>query len=291
MTPAVPAGRTREMTTTLRPTGPLQRTADGVRSRAYQVCVNSRPVGAIELGTDPAFGPEAGVVTALRIDERDRRRGRGTVAALAAEEVLRGWGCRQVLASAPADAEAGSRMLHSLGYTERSRTMVKDLTGGVPELPAGTTTRAMAEGEFRDWLAGAVDVFARNWASRGMTAEQARAKSEASHRQNLPEGLDTPGTAFHVLLSEGAVVGHVWVARHEIAAGRPGAYVYEVEVAEDRRGEGFGRALMLLAERVALGWHTTLLGLHVFSDNTPATRLYDTLGYRATTRHFVKQLL
>lgn len=80
------------MTTTLRPTGPIQQGADGARTRAYDVCDNGRPVGAVEIGTDPGFGATAGVLRSLRIDEPNRRRGRGTIAALAAEEVLRGWG-------------------------------------------------------------------------------------------------------------------------------------------------------------------------------------------------------
>ncbi|GAA3764851.1 GNAT family N-acetyltransferase [Streptomyces tremellae] len=278
------------MTTTLRPTGPLQETPDGVKTRAYRVCVNSRPVGAVELGTDPAFGPTAGVVRALRIEEPDRGRGRGTVAALAAEEVLRGWGCRQVLASAPAGAEAAAGLLRVLGYAERSVTMVKEPAGEVQELPPGVTERAMAAGEFGQWSAGADARFAAHWADRGMTREQARLRAAAGRRQILPDGLRTPGTAFRVLVAEGSVVGRVWVARQEVA-GLPGAHVYEVAVGEGHRGRGHGRSLMGVAERVAAGWGAARLGLHVFTDNTPAVRLYDALGYRVTERHFVKPLL
>ncbi|MCF3964349.1 GNAT family N-acetyltransferase [Streptomyces fuscigenes] len=279
------------MTTTLRPTGPLSETPDGVRNRAYQVCVNSRPVGAVELGTDPSFGPTAGVVHALRIDEADRRRGRGTVAALAAEEVLRGWGCRQVLASMPADAAVPRRMLQALGYGERSVNMVKDLTPAAPALPPGVSERPMDAREFAQWSAGADARFSANWASRGMTREQARAKAEASRRQNLPDGLATPGTAFRVLAVRGADVGRVWVARQEVVPGVPGAYVYEVEVDAADRGRGHGRTLMGVAERVALDWDARMLGLHVFTDNVPAVRLYASLGYRVTARHFAKRLL
>ncbi|MGW0016640.1 GNAT family N-acetyltransferase, partial [Streptomyces tendae] len=82
------------MTTTLRPTEPLQRAADGTRSRHFQVCVNSRPVGVLHLGTSSSLGDSVAVIHELRVDEPDRRRGRGTVAALAAEEVARAWGCR-----------------------------------------------------------------------------------------------------------------------------------------------------------------------------------------------------
>lgn len=65
------------MTTTLRPTEPLQRGADGALSRHYTVCVNSRPVGAIHLATHPSFGPAVAQIRDLRIEEPDRGRGRG----------------------------------------------------------------------------------------------------------------------------------------------------------------------------------------------------------------------
>ncbi|MEU1128792.1 GNAT family N-acetyltransferase, partial [Streptomyces sp. NPDC005900] len=54
------------MTTTLRPSGPLQRSAEGGRARTYDVCVNSRPVGSVALATDEVFGPAVCRVRDLR---------------------------------------------------------------------------------------------------------------------------------------------------------------------------------------------------------------------------------
>ncbi|MFB7269541.1 GNAT family N-acetyltransferase [Streptomyces sp. NPDC056244] len=279
------------MTTTLRPTGPLRHTDDGGKSRSYEVCVNSRPVGSIELSTDPGSGSTAGTISGLRIDEPDRRRGRATVAALAAEEVLRGWGCEQVQASVPPSAVPALRMLESLGYVERSRNMDKELPSGPPALPPGVEGRPMNETEYGVWHAQAVDGYARSWADRGTPPDQARALAEASHRKLLPAGLATPGVSLNVLVHEGAMVGHVWVAPREVRPGRPGSYVYDVAVTEGRRGKGFGRALMLLAEGIALESGSELLGLHVFAGNTPAIRLYESLGYGTTSVNYFKQLL
>ncbi len=131
------------MTTTLRPSEPLQRNADGTRSRHYQVCVNSRPVGSIHLGTSPAFGDSVARVHNVRIEEPDRRRGRGTVAMLAAEEVARGWGCRQIEIGIPAAAEAALGLCRTLGYVVRNRGMEKQLGGTPPGLPAGSRARSM----------------------------------------------------------------------------------------------------------------------------------------------------
>ncbi|MEU7298284.1 GNAT family N-acetyltransferase [Streptomyces exfoliatus] len=278
------------MTTTLRPAEPLQQTPDGGRARTYDVCVNSRRVGSVRLSTDPGFGAASGVISGLGVDEPDRGRGRGTVAALASEEVLRGWGCAEVQISVPADSEAALRMARSLGYTERSRNMVKELPAEPPELPEGVEVRPMTEAEYVGWEVRAREQFAQSWIDRGVPAEQARAKAEGSHRRFLPEGLATPGVAIHVVVRDGRPAGHLWTGRMELEPGRWAAFVYNIEVEEEQRGHGYGRALMLLAERVAREAGDTLLGLHVFAGNTPAIRLYESLGFRTTYVNSAKEL-
>ncbi|MFF5725785.1 GNAT family N-acetyltransferase [[Kitasatospora] papulosa] len=278
------------MTTTIRPAGPVQQGADGARARTYDVCDNGRPVGAVGISTDPAFGPAAGILRSLGIDEAHRRRGRGTIAALAAEEVLRGWGCTQVRLVAPADNSAARSLAAVLGYTERSRNMLKTLRRTAPALPPGVTGRRMTESEFDAWAAVSVGTYARSWMERGVPEEQARRKSETDHAANLPDGLATPGMYFHVLVHDGAVVGHVWVARREEPEGHDLGYVFDVEVREEHRGRGYGRALMHLAEDVTLDAGLGLLGLHVFASNTPALRLYESLGYEVTQYNLAKAL-
>jgi ribosomal protein S18 acetylase RimI-like enzyme len=95
----------------------------------------------------------------------------------------------------------------------------------------------------------------------------------------------------HCLLAGGTAVGHVWVSECEVRPGEDGAYVFDVEVAEAYRGRGHGRALMLLAERIAGEAGRSLIALHVFEGNRPALALYESLGYRTTHRNFVKRLL
>ncbi|WP_370411112.1 GNAT family N-acetyltransferase [Streptomyces fradiae] len=278
------------MTTTLRPSEPLQQSADGSRSRSYDICVNSRRVGSVRLSTDPAFGAASGVIDSLGVHQPDRGRGRATVAALAAEEVLRSWGCVQVRISVPAEAAAALRMADSLGYAERSRNMVKAVPAEPPALPEGVEVRPMTEAEFVVWAARSKEVFAQDWIDRGVPEDQARAKAEDSHRRYLPDGLASPGVAFHVIVKDGRPAGHLWTGRIELEPGRWAAFVYDIEVDEAHRGRGYGRALMLLAERVAREAGETRIGLHVFAGNTPAIRLYESLGYRTTFVNSAKEL-
>ncbi|MFI8827211.1 GNAT family N-acetyltransferase [Streptomyces sp. NPDC053431] len=278
------------MTTTLRPSEPLQQTADGGRSRTYDICVNSRRVGSVRVATDPAFGPAAGLIEGLRVDEPDRGRGRGTVAALASEEVLRGWGCGEVAVSVPADAEPALRMVRSLGYTERSRNMLKELPAEPPELPEGFAYRPATEEEFAQWSARSMAAFAQSWIERGVPEDRALAKAEDSRRRFLPQGLATPGVSVVVAVRDTEVVGYLWTGALDLEPGVRSGFVFEVEVHEDQRGRGYGRGLMLVAERVALAAGERRLGLHVFAGNTPAIRLYESLGYRTTFLNSSKRL-
>ncbi|MFG2626027.1 GNAT family N-acetyltransferase [Streptomyces sp. NPDC048473] len=278
------------MTTTLRPTGPIQQGADGAKSRAYDVCDNGRPVGAVEIGTDPGFGTSAGVLRSLSVHEPSRRRGRGTIAVLAAEEVLRGWGCNQVRLTAPAGNEGAQRLAAALGYTERSRNMLKDLDRTAPAPPDGAIARRMNAEEFARWQRTSVDTYAQSWTDQGVPAEQAVQKSRSDHARNLPNGIDTAGMYFHVLVHEGAVVGHVWVSVREDDSGEITGFVFDVEVGEEHRGRGYGRALMRQAEHITLDAGAHRLGLHVFAANTTALRLYESLGYRTTRYNLAKTL-
>ncbi|MFC8132435.1 GNAT family N-acetyltransferase [Streptomyces sp. NPDC057302] len=274
------------MTTTLRPTGPLQQSADGAKSRTYEVRVNSRPVGGIELATHPVFGPGVAEMRDLSIKEPDRRRGRATVAVLAAEEVVRGWGCERIEVAVPAEAAAAHRLAVSLGYQERNRHMVKPLTAEPAGLPAGAEGREMTEAEYEVWLAREKEDYAQTWIERGVPEAEARAKSDADHADHLPQGLATPGTSLSVLTHEGTKVGTLWLALRD-----GDAFVFDVEVDEEHRGRGHGRSLMLLAETQARAVGLRRIGLNVFAGNTPALRLYESLGYEPVMYYVYKQLL
>ncbi|MFG3139711.1 GNAT family N-acetyltransferase [Streptomyces sp. NPDC048211] len=278
------------MTTTLRPSGPLQPGADGAQSRAYDVCDNGRPVGTVEIGTEPGSDGGTGVLRSLRIEEPVRRRGRGTIAALAAEEVLRSWGCTQVQAEVAPDNIAGQRLTAALGYTERSRNMVKQLASEPPALPDGLTARPMTPEEFTAWEDGAIAGYAESLVTRGTPRETALRVARASHARHLPQGLATEGAQLHHLVHEDEKAGFLWVARFEMHPGQVVAYVFDVEVDERFRGRGFGRALMIQAERLALASGDTRLGLHVVTANTPALRLYESLGYEPTRYNLTKPL-
>ncbi|WP_031507665.1 GNAT family N-acetyltransferase [Streptomyces megasporus] len=276
------------MTTTLRPTGPERHAEDGARSRSYDICVNGRPVGSVRLAADERFGPSVGRIEELAVDGPDRRRGRATVAALAAEEVLRGWGCRRIEASVPADAGPALRLAAALGYTEYNRTMGKE-PSDLPALPADSVVRPVAAAEYPAWLAARRAGAARIWTEYGLSPEEAARRAGEAQATLLPQGPDTAGAVLRVLVHRGTDVGTLWL----VLNGSPtsSAHVFDVEVDPAHRGRGHGRALMLAAERECLAAGARALGLNVFTDNAVALRLYESLGYRTTVHHVRKRLL
>ncbi|MEU3516988.1 GNAT family N-acetyltransferase [Streptomyces sp. NPDC006654] len=274
------------MTTTLRPTEPLQRSTDGTLSRRFQVCVNSRPVGILHLDSSRRFGVLGARITDLRIEEPDRRRGRGTVAALAAEEVARGWGCRQIEVEVPAGAEPALRLVRSLGYVLRNRGMEKRLGDTPPALPAGSRSRELTGAEYEEWLPRASAAYAREWHERGVPEAEAWENSRRDHARLLPQGLATEGVRLSVLEHEGTRVGVLWLALRAADA-----WVYRVEIDAAHRGQGHGRTLMLLAEAQAIAAGKRVLALNVFAGNTPAERLYESLGYVTVSYSFYKDLI
>jgi GNAT superfamily N-acetyltransferase len=273
------------MTTTLRPAGPERRDPDGARTRDYTVCVNGRPVGRLRLGAEPRGGP--GRIDELAIDEADRRRGRGTVAALAAEEVLRHWGCARILVSVPDEAEHALRVALALGYTETNRTLHKALApdDGRDGLPPGSRLRTLSAAERTDWLAAQRAGFVASLTGAGVPHEQAEAHAAASYADALPGGEPAPGSVLLALDHDGATVGRLWLR----TSPGPG-WVQAVEVAPAHRGHGLGRALMLAAEAECRAAGATALGLNVFATNAVALRLYASLGYGATLRQLWKPI-
>ncbi|QMU69188.1 GNAT family N-acetyltransferase [Streptacidiphilus sp. P02-A3a] len=283
------------MTTTLRPLTAEQATPEGGLGRLFAVCVNGRPVGRIAATAHAdTGGPRLGELTALVIDPPDRGRGRGTVAALAAEEVLRGWGCARSRVEVPQgpDAPAALRLAEALGYALRARHLLKRLPDSLPELPPGSSGLPLTDQEFDDWYRAEARRVAESEVGEGLSPEQARARAERALRQALPYGPRTPFTVVRQLRAAGRAVGSIWLNTRTDStpeAPRP-PWVYSVQVEPEHRGHGHGRSLMLLAERECLDVGVRRLGLNVYADNAPANALYRALDYR-TTRHILfKQL-
>jgi ribosomal protein S18 acetylase RimI-like enzyme len=127
-------------------------------------------------------------------------------------------------------------------------------------------------------------VRAGNW-----TAAEAHALAAGEIDALLPRGVETGGM---VLLAaedpEAQLIGFAWVAiEHEH---RRGAWLYDIWVAPDQRGRGYGRALLSVVEAEVQRRGSDSMGLNVFGDNAVARELYDSSGYDVAALQMRKRL-
>ena len=151
------------------------------------------------------------------------------------------------------------------------------------------TFRAFTHEEYVAYRAGATADYGTQMIELGgMDPEAARAKAEADMAELLP--LEGPKDSHTFVVGEehGHRVGTVWMGPRRDRGSGP--WIFDIAVDEQHRGRGFGRELMLEAERLAREAGETNLGLNVFGGNTTAIALYSSLGYRVDAQQMSKQL-
>nr|WP_296074991.1 GNAT family N-acetyltransferase [uncultured Actinoplanes sp.] len=143
----------------------------------------------------------------------------------------------------------------------------------------------MTEDEYTLWRAEAEAHYARSLATSGQPAPDAARNAAETYQRLLPDGFATPGNHVWYAYDGDRRVGFLWVkAAHDTA------FVHNVAVEPGLRRRGYGRAIMLAAERWCHDNALTRIGLHVFAHNTGARALYEQLGYRETGRNMAKPL-
>jgi ribosomal protein S18 acetylase RimI-like enzyme len=157
---------------------------------------------------------------------------------------------------------------------------------------AVVTLRAMTDDEYTRWLATSLAGYADSWVKNGtMTEDEAATKARTDFDTLLPEGRDTPEQHLWTAVDaeSESPVGVLWINVTSRGEGRR-AFVYDIEIDETQRGQGYGRATMLAGEEAARALGAETIGLNVFGFNTTAIRLYDSLGYEVTTQQMQKTL-
>jgi GNAT superfamily N-acetyltransferase len=143
------------------------------------------------------------------------------------------------------------------------------------------TVRAMTETEFAAWQ----DVLAHAYAdeqvaSGNWAADEALDRARADSAARLPQGRETPGMLFLTgMRPDGEPVGRVWLALEHPRGTADCAFLFDIEVDEPHRGQGYGRALLTAAEEAARSRGISALELNVFGANRTAIALYESAGY------------
>lgn len=124
----------------------------------------------------------------------------------------------------------------------------------------------------------------------GETPEAADRHATDSLERAFPTGSATADNAMFDLVHETkGTVGYLWIGS-DTSDDASAWWVWDVVVEPRFRGEGFGRAAMLLAEDLARAAGARTLGLSVFGHNEAARGLYESVGYETTTVKMRKRL-
>jgi ribosomal protein S18 acetylase RimI-like enzyme len=147
----------------------------------------------------------------------------------------------------------------------------------------------MTRAEFDEWLPRQLAGYAAQIAASGAMPEaEAWEKARRDTARSFSAGYDTPGQLLFLVLAGTNAVGSLWLAVPGPDPDPRMAWVYDIEVDEEYRGRGYGRAAMLLAETEVRSRGMTSLGLNVFGQNTVARALYESLGYDVTALQMKK---
>ncbi|OZE86053.1 GNAT family N-acetyltransferase [Rhodococcus sp. 15-649-1-2] len=141
----------------------------------------------------------------------------------------------------------------------------------------------------REWLAGTRERYVAERVATGETRAEAEANAEISYRLTFPGGVPTPTQRIFDVFDDDVRVGYLWIAPRNDAEPLHW-WVWDIEIDEEFRGRGLGRATMRLAEDSARSEGAVSLGLNVFGGNAVARQLYTSLDYRETSIQMRKDL-
>jgi mycothiol synthase len=224
--------------------------------------------------TDPVEGPSGELV--IHPAYRRRHRGLALVRALADEagsQQLRLWAHGDLPAAGRLAAAAGFKRVRALWQMRRSLQTQLDR----PQLAEGITIRTFRIGQDEDeWTAVNRHAFATH------PEQGAWTRADLDLREQEP-WFDPAG--FFLAERGGRLVGFHWTKIHG-QDGQEGEHehqaigeVYVVGVDPDERGSGLGRALTLVGLRYLRSRGLFQVMLYVDESNTPAIRLYESLGF------------
>jgi ribosomal protein S18 acetylase RimI-like enzyme len=143
----------------------------------------------------------------------------------------------------------------------------------------------MTEDEYKPWRAEAEAHYAQSLVTSGQPAQDAARNAAHTYARLLPDEFATPDHHFWYAYDGERRVGFLWIKVTDNAA-----FVYNIAVEPDVRRRGYGRAIMLAAERWCRENALARIGLHVFAHNTGARALYEQLGFTETGRNLAKEL-
>jgi len=149
--------------------------------------------------------------------------------------------------------------------------------------------RRLREDEYDAFIERAMAFYVDDMVRAGIERDVAQAKADKDLPQLLPDGLATPDHFMYAIEHDGRFAGYLWLCDRDGELGHS-LFVYAVEIDDELRGRGLGRAAMVFAEEEAQRLGIAKVALNVFGGNAAARHLYLSLGYEETAVHMEKRV-
>ena len=269
---------------------------DGVATRYHHFrrvvdAASAESVGNLWLRVRPQPTGVEGYVFDVELLSAARGRGLGRATMLAGHDLARSLGATRMRLNVFGHNRGAVGLYGSLGYTVVDSTLHRRLDDlGTPPAGPRVHLREMTPAEYAVSRPHLEEAYARNLPSSGsMPEEEARRTPADGLVRLLPDGLATPGHRLWTAYDGSDPVGAVWVQLQHRSDGLH-AFGHSLEVREDLRRRGYGRAVVDAAMRTCreLGAHTG--GLTVSGSDPGEGRLYGALGFRLTAQTMVLPL-
>ena len=149
--------------------------------------------------------------------------------------------------------------------------------------------RPMTDNEYATYCAASVPLLAEAESKAfGLDAAEARIRAAAAFERLIPNGLlAASAQRIYVIERDSVYVGVIWL---ELRNDNRDAYVYDLIIWPEYRRLGYGRQVLLIMETLLREWGVGRVILNVFSHNTVARLLYESLGYSSRSHLMMKEL-
>lgn len=222
-----------------------------------------------------------------------RGRGFGRAAMLAAEAAARDLGAGVLRLNAFGHNVPAIRLYESLGFRVARVAMTKRLA---PDGPVDSGTgphlrlRDMTAEEYVAFRPRHQSESAASLARSGTLPPAEAARTAADDLGSLlPRGRLSPGNVLWTAYHDEQAIGIAWLHLQRRSDGIH-ATAHRLQVREDLRGQGYGRALVAEVERQCRARDVRSVGLTVFGFETAARRLYERAGFEVTALSMAKAL-
>lgn len=130
------------------------------------------------------------------------------------------------------------------------------------------------------------NVAAGRWQKSGSLS-----RSRRDIERLLPRGLDTENHYFFEMKVPEVkeTVGMVWLSM-EKSSTTSTVFIYDLEIKQAFRRKGYARLALQEIENFASKNNIVNIGLHVFSNNNIAQKLYSEMGYETVSINMVKKI-